>query len=231
MLSLDLRGKARFSKSAFASVSLAIFFALGLFSLSGKAEAATLYISPSANQYSVGQEFTENVMVDSGNQSINAVSGTISFYPSTAKVVSISEDSSIVNFWATQPSFSNVNGTIDFEGVVLNPGFSGSAGNVITITFLAKAPGQNPLSFTAGSILANDGQGTNILSGMTGAVISTVSAASQSGVSSVPSVNPLTPPAPKISSISNPDPNGWSASSSPDFSWPVSSYGRASFRL
>ncbi len=222
MLLSDLRVKAKLLKISLVSVSLATFFALLFLLFSSTALAATLYISPSANQYSVGQEFTEKVMVDSGGQSINAVSGTISFYPSTAKIVSISEASSIVNFWAVQPAFSNVDGTINFEGVVLNPGFSGSAGNIVTLTFIAEAPGQNPLKFTAGSILANDGQGTNILSSMNGAVISTVASGNQSGVSSVSSVNPLTPPAPEITSISNPNPDGWAASSSPDFSWVIS---------
>ncbi len=216
MSSFESRGKARLRNIHLASFSLALFFALGIFSLSTAANAATLYISPSTGQYTVGQKFTENVMVDSGGQSINAVSGSISFYPSTAKVVSISENSSIVNFWATQPTFSNVDGTIDFEGVVLSPGFSGPAGDIITITFLSEAPGQNPLSFSVGSVLANDGNGTNILSGMNGATISIVSSAA-------PAASSLTPSAPGVSSETNPSPDGWGATSSPSFSWPVSS--------
>ncbi len=48
-------------------------------------------------------------------------------------------------------------------------------------------------------------------------------AANQSDVSSAPAVNPLTPPAPRIISLSNPDPNGWAATSTPSFSWQVSS--------
>ena len=222
MSSFEFRKKQKFSRIGFAPI-LSVFFGLALFSVSHAASAATLYISPSAGQYSVGQKFSEDVMVDSAGQSINAVSGTISFYPSTVHVLSISESSSIVNFWATQPSFSNETGTIDFEGVVLNPGFSGSAGNIITVTFIAEAPGQNPLSFTAGSVLANDGEGTNILSGMTGATFETVSAENQSAVSTAPSVNPLTPQAPQISSPTNPNPDDWYATSSPSFSWPLSS--------
>lgn len=214
---------ARFSR-IFTYVLSALIFPIALFFLfSPSASAATLSISPAASEHYVGTTFSESVLVDAGEGAINAVSGTISFPPSTLEVVSISESSSAINFWASQPSFSNDSGTINFEGVVLNPGFSGSDGNVITITFKAKAEGQSDLSFTSGSVLANDGLGTNVLSSMSGANVSIMVAANQSDVSSAPAVNPLTPPAPRIISLSNPDPNGWAATSTPSFSWQVSS--------
>lgn len=222
MQSFDLKRREKFLRPCREAVWLGVFF-VGTFFLPHISFAATLSITPAASSRSVEQTFTESVLVDAGGQAINAVSGTISFPPSTLQVISISESSSIVNFWATNPSFSNASGTISFEGVILNPGFSGSAGNIITVTFQAKAAGQSPLSFTAGSVLANDGQGTNVLSAMTGAAVSIVSTGNESGLSSVPSVNPLAPPAPQITSPTNPDPDGWSATSSPSFSWPVSS--------
>ncbi len=213
----------RFFRNSASAVFAFIFVFAALFSLSSKASAATLSISPSASQHGVGATFSESVLVNSGGVSINAASGVISFPPSTLQVVSISESSSVVNFWAAQPSFDNSGGTINFEGVVLNPGFSGSSGNVITVTFRAKAEGQSTLSFVSGSVLANDGLGTNVLSSMSNAAVSVVAAANQGDVTSAPAVNPLTPPAPKITSLSNPDPNGWAATTTPSFSWPVSS--------
>ena len=44
-------------------------------------------------------------------------------------MTSLSESSSVINFWATQPSFSNTDGTVHFEGVILSPGFTGGRGS------------------------------------------------------------------------------------------------------
>lgn len=219
MRQFDIKKSEKFFSLGVALAAFAAFF----FSASPCASAAALSISPAANQEAVGQTFSESVVVNAGSQAINAVSGTISFPPSTLQVVSVSENASIVNFWATQPSYSNVSGTINFEGVVLNPGFSGSAGNVITVTFIAKAEGQSPIKFTDGSVLANDGLGTNVLSAMANASVSVVSSASQAGQASVPSVNPLTPAAPQITSTTNPDPDDWYGNPNPSFSWNVPS--------
>jgi len=73
-----------------------------------------------------------------------------------------------MNLWIRDPSFSNseAGGDVHFEGIVLNPGFTGTAGNLITIAFEAIAPGDAPISFSSGAVLADDGNGTNILNNM-----------------------------------------------------------------
>lgn len=78
--------------------------------------------------------------------------------------MSISKNQSIISLWVQEPSFSNTAGTVNFEGIVLNPGFIGTNAKVATINFRVKQPGIAPLSFASGEILANDGQGTDILS-------------------------------------------------------------------
>jgi hypothetical protein len=67
--------------------------------------------------------------------------------------------------WAEEPSFSNAEGSVHFEGVALSPGFNGPSGKVITVFFKAKALGSASLNFSSASVLANDGKGTNILTG------------------------------------------------------------------
>ena len=130
------------------------------------APAATLYFSPASGSYEVGQSFSVNVYVSSSDQAMNAASGALSFSRENLEVVSLSKSSSIISLWVQEPSFSNSAGTINFEGIVLNPGFTGQSGKVATITFKAKAVGSASLVFSSGAVLANDGKGTNILASL-----------------------------------------------------------------
>ncbi len=127
------------------------------------ASANTLFISPSSDTYRVGQTFSVRIMVGSSAQAVNAVSAVLSFPNDKLQVTSISKIGSILNLWVEEPSFSNTAGTVSLEGVVPNPGFTGSNGPVVTINFRAIETGTATLRFSSGSLLANDGYGTNIL--------------------------------------------------------------------
>jgi len=142
--------------------------------LTFRAEAASLYFSPSSGTYQTGRNFTVSVKVSSPT-SMNAASGIVTFPTDKLEVLSVSKTGSIFNLWVTEPSFSNINsngnGNIRFEGIVLNPGFIGD-GKLVSVTFRNKVGGQAGLNFSSGSILANDGLGTNILSDMGSATFS-----------------------------------------------------------
>lgn len=145
--------------------------------------AATLSFSPQSGIYLAGRSFSVSVVVSSPNEAMNAVQGEVSFPTSELEVLSVSEANSIINLWVQNPTFSNQNGTINFGGVAVNPGYEGSSGNIITIQFEAKNSGSAPLSFISGSVLANDGKGTNILTSMEGAdfTVTPLSSASAPG--------------------------------------------------
>jgi len=199
---------------------LAVFsFVFVFFSVCGAAEAATLYLSPSTGSYKIGQSFTVNVFVSSAEQAMNAAQGTISFPADKLSVASISKSGSIVSLWTQEPSFSA--GTVSFEGIVLNPGFTGSAGKMISINFTTRAAGDAVVSFSSGSVLANDGEGTNILSGFGNARfnIESENQALPAPISTTPASSAKTPPAPMIYSSTHPDPNKWYNISNPRFSW------------
>lgn len=136
------------------------------------AQAASLYISPSTSTYKVGDTVTAIVYVESTSQAMNAVSGTVAVSGDVFDVVSATSASSIVNFWVSEPRKQG-NGAF-FEGVVLNPGYTGSAGRIATLTLRAKKAGSGSLSFSSATILANDGQGTNLLAGTRGATYTIV---------------------------------------------------------
>lgn len=128
--------------------------------------SASTYISPSSGRYNIGDTVTLGVYIASPDMSVNAVSSVLSFPKEKLEVLSLSKDGSIISFWVQSPSFSNTLGTISYEGVVLNPRFTGEAGKILTITFKVIAAGNGTFSFSSASILANDGKGTNILNGI-----------------------------------------------------------------
>jgi hypothetical protein len=185
------------------------------------ADAATLYPSPSSGSYDVGQSFSVGVFVASADQAMNAVSGALSFPTDKLEVSSVSTSGSVINLWVQQPVYSNSAGTVNFEGIVLNPGWTGSAGRIITVSFRTKAPGSAPVTFSSGSILANDGSGTSILEGLGSARFSieveTTGPAAEEATT--PPVTVGTPPGPQINSITHPDSDAWYAASIPEFDW------------
>ena len=129
--------------------------------------AATLSISPNTGVYTAGKTFTVKLVVNTEGKSINAAEGSLKFNPQELSVVAIDKSSSIFNLWVAEPTFSNSAGTISFSGG-LPTGYTGSVGNIFNITFRTTSASNGKLSFVNGSVLANDGMGTNILSGMNG---------------------------------------------------------------
>ena len=210
-------------EGVFKKIKIFLFGVVSLFMILGvlpaTAQAATLYFSPSSGTHAVGTSFTVSVYVSSADQAMNAASGVISFPSDKLAVESLSKSGSIFSLWVQEPSFSNSAGTINFEGIVLNPGFTGSSGKILSITFKTKVAGNAPFTFSSGSILANDGKGTNILTGLGDANFSI--GVVQPGAPEIvtPAEISGTPAAPEISSLTHPDPNKWYAVSSAEFTW------------
>lgn len=167
-----------------------VFFA-GHFPYKAHAQA-TLFVSPSAGTYKVGELFSVLINVNSGGEAINAASGQVNFDNQRLEISSLGFSRSIFTIWTAEPSFSNVAGSIKFSGGLPAPGFIGASGDILRITFKAKAEGQAQVIFVSGSVLANDGSGTNILDALKGAsynVISFVAEPRQSPPAPTPSVS------------------------------------------
>ena len=169
--------------------ALTVFFGSAV-----SAYAATLSLSPGSGSYSTNSTFTVRVVVNSGGQSINAAEGSLSFDPSQLSVVSVSRTSSIFNLWVAEPSFSNGAGSISFSGG-LPSGYTGSGGTIMSVNFKAKGSGSAKVSFSNASVLANDGQGTNVLSGMNGGTY-TIAAAAAPVPTTPATPSPQTPTTP-----------------------------------
>lgn len=211
------------------AVSLCLLISLFVFFSVQAASAAGLSLSPASGEYQVGKTFSVNVFVTSPDQAMNAAGGVISFSADKIEVTSLSKSGSIFSLWVQEPSFSNPptggQGTINFEGIVMNPGFTGASGKIITINFKAKTEGSAALTFASGSILANDGIGTNILSSLGSAkfnITLPASAPAEPAVKEEPAPSTKetnTPAAPTVFSSTHPDQAKWYANNNPEFSW------------
>ncbi|MBP9816459.1 MAG: hypothetical protein KBD05_00275 [Candidatus Pacebacteria bacterium] len=187
-------------------------------------EAATLYLSPSSGTFEVGKNYSVSVYLSSSDQAANAVSASVSVASDLFNLISVSSAGSIVNFWVSEPKVSG--STMSFEGVILNPGYQGTGGKVATLTLSPRKAGTGAVSFGSASVLANDGKGTNILSGSqgasftTGAAATPVAAPAATPTTSAPAA-PETPSAFSILSSTHPDQSTWYRASTGTFSWDV----------
>jgi hypothetical protein len=189
-------------------VAISVFILLPIFTTL----AADLYILPSSKDLNVGDTLNVSVYIDSLDQAMNAVSFRISYPEDLLRFVSLTKTGTIINLWVQEPKGGN--GEVFAEGIVLNPGFTGSRGKILNITFKALNSGKADISFVSGAVLANDGLGTNILKNMKGGsyAISKVSVAK-------PSISYL--PTPKITSPTHPDQEKWYNNNDPVFEWKV----------
>ena len=133
----------------------------GIFQIAGAQSAgnAKLTLSPASGSYAVGGTFTVSVMLDSGGGvGVNAADGELSFDPTVLAVQGVSKDNSVFNLWTSNPSFSNAKGTVDYSGGS-NDAYTGSAGDVLDVTFKVLAGGAATVKFASATALAADGAG------------------------------------------------------------------------
>lgn len=205
-------------KTVFVHIFVLVLFCF--FGLTQDVFAATLKLSPNTGVYTVGKAFTVNVLVTTDGKAINAADGQISFNPRELSVISASRASSIFNLWTEEPTFSNTAGTISFGGGSPT-GYKGVSGTVLSVTFKALGAGTPKVNFKNGSVLAADGMGTNVLTGMNGATF-TVSAATETPEPEY--IAPAnTPKAPVVTSSTHTDQTKWYPTKDAVLSWSLPS--------
>lgn len=147
---------------------------------------ATLFVSPASGAYKVGDVFSVLVNVNSGGQAINAASVQVNFDNTKLEITDVGFSRSIFTIWTEEPKFSNAAGSISFSGGLPTPGFIGSSGAIVRVNFKAKATGQASIVMTSGSVLANDGSGTNILDNFKGGLYNIISAVKNGSATAKP---------------------------------------------
>jgi len=127
--------------------------------------AAGLFLVPTTGNFYIGDTVGISLLVNTGRQSINAVEGKVTFQPDKLEVVAITKTNSIIGLWIQEPILPlNQAGFIAFSGGMPSPGFSGSAGQIMTISFKVKKEGDAVINVESAQVLANDGFGTNLSS-------------------------------------------------------------------
>lgn len=165
----------------------------------------SLYLSPGRGGFYVGSTFNVSIVLNTRDTSINTIEAELSFPQNKIQIASPSVGNSIIQIWATNPSFSNRDGKIYFVGGIPSPGIKTSDGIVLTMTFRVIAPGSGTISFGPQTrVLANDGSGTNVLGQSSPATFT---------FSSTP------PEGPVISSPTHPDQEQFYKNPSPLFTW------------
>jgi len=178
--------------------------------------AANLIVSPSSVTTKVGKTFSVDVVVNNNIEAINAVSANISFPQDALKVVSVSKKESFITLWAEEPAFTNEKGAVTFEGVALNPGFNKATGKVLSITFKALQAGNISIAVKSGSVLANDGNATDVLK-TTGSAFVYVNEEDQVKEPTTPKVKETVVPV--ITSPTHPDSAMWYGRRDASFEW------------
>ena len=155
--------------------SVMFFFSLALFSCTfiSYVEAVTpntsLFFDVINNKVNKGDEVVVGIRVDASDQSINAVSGSFKIPTKSFTLESIETNASIIDFWVHEPKVAD--DTISFEGVALKKPYQGANGLIFTIKGIAVVKGTLTFNFNEGSILANDGLGTNVLGSLKSVLI------------------------------------------------------------
>ncbi len=187
--------------------------------------AADITLSPSKGSYPVGKAFSVDVYITNNQDSINAVSASLNYDSSVIELQSISKSGSIITMWAEEPTFSNATGKASMEGVVFNPGFSGASGKIVSLNFRAKRAETGNINIVSGSVLSNDGEGTNVVRQL-GSGAYTITLAENTVQPTAPAVtNPGSESGIRVSvsSPSYPDQQAWYNSRNASFSWTFSS--------
>ena len=89
---------------------------------SANAAGSSFYLSPATGNYIVGSTFTVTIYLNTSGQSVNAIEADLQFPAQKLQVVSPSSGVSLIQIWTDQPSYSNSNGTLTFQGAIPNPG-------------------------------------------------------------------------------------------------------------
>jgi hypothetical protein len=190
------------------------------FAVYGSANAAVLQLTTNTSATTVGSDVTLSVILDSEGLAVNNSEAVIKFPADLFDVVSVNKINSIFTLWVEDPSFSNVTGTITYDGGLPTPGFIGSRGSILNIILRAKKVGQAEFSFESAAVRANDGLGTDLLRSSPSKL---VLISKKDDVYVEPSVvqEPQSTSILKITSLTHPDQDVWYKDNNPKFEWKI----------
>ena len=159
------------AEKSIAVLVFALFFGVFFAPNLAFAENASLFIRPPEGTFAAGGTFEVGVYLNTGANNVNAVRVDLEFPPEKLQIVSPNIGKSVVQFWVIQPTYSNSQGTISFQGGIPPPGINTTDGLISTIVFRVVNTGQAALKIKDSSkVYLADGKGTNILGAASSAI-------------------------------------------------------------
>jgi hypothetical protein len=140
--------------------SLALFSCAFISQVEAVTPNASLFFDIANKTINKGDEVTVSIRVNTGNRPVNAVSGSFKI-PKNFELQSIETTDSILDFWVNEPKA--LNNVVSFQGVAVKKSYQGANGLIFTIRGIATASPTLTFNFSEGSVLSDDGLGTNVL--------------------------------------------------------------------
>ncbi len=119
--------------------------------------AAEVSLSANNPTIKVGDEFVVNFFLNTENESLNAIEGSVVFPADLLELKEIQDGSSIISFWSEHPQVSG--NQVHFSGVIPG-GYNGRQGYIFSMVFKARAKGSENIKISSATVLHNDGHGT-----------------------------------------------------------------------
>lgn len=204
------------SKFFFVIATLWVFTGLApAVALAQVSPSASLFFAVPAGTFARGETFNVAARLSSAEETVNAAEGVINFSKDILEVTRITRAGSVFTLWPQEPVFSNQDGAVHFAGGLPNPGFKGTSAVIFIITFRGKAAGEAAVYFSSGTVLANDGFGSDITKTLGSAryII-----ANREAAPAIPPALKL-PPAPVVFSSTHPDSSKWYAAREATLGW------------
>jgi hypothetical protein len=124
-----------------------------------QSHAASLELESNSKEVMLNSYFQVDVFLNSQDQEVNTLEGSISFPEDLIQLQEIRDGNSIINFWVDKPSI--VNNIISFSGIIPG-GYKSNNGHVLSLIFEAKRIGNGIIKINKAEGYKNDGMGTPI---------------------------------------------------------------------
>lgn len=194
-----------------------IYFLLGFFALPALTNAADLFFTPPSGVYEVGDEVLVKVMLNPKEYSVNAAEGEI-LIPQGLEVKTVSTERSVFSIWTEEPNLSVQGDKIFFSGGRASP-ISGNSEELFSVVLVSSVPEIQRLRIDSGAIMAADGAGTNVISGLISGVYTFVVSPEESEPEPEYLASPGSPEKPDVHSLTHPEEEDWYSEGDVSFSW------------
>ena len=125
------------------------------------------YFQQSSNKFMTVDETTEITLAMRTSAPINAMGGAVHFSTDILEMTGLSRISSVVDLWTEEPSYTKSENVLRFSGGMIGTKTeTPTDGTVFVMNVLALKSGLATITLEDGQLLASNGEGTNIISGV-----------------------------------------------------------------